>query len=89
MTVLELMKKHKAAHKDSHFFDDDTLKFFGERISEMKIEKDTVTIIDYCGKEHQCYVLSSYQRKYPTGARRVQFYFDVDTFDTVDYPANV
>lgn len=88
MTLLDLIRKHKEAHKGSHFFDDDTLKFLGEKISDMKVEKDTVKIIDYCGVEHTCYVLSSYQRKYPTGARRVKFYFDVETFDTVDYPAN-
>lgn len=83
MTYYTLKKNHETTHPEGHFFDADTLKFFGERESDMRVLKNTEIVIDYNGKEHECYVLSSYQRKYPTGARRVYHYFDTTTFDCV------
>lgn len=83
ITAYGLMNRHKIAFPDSHFFDHDTLKFFGERLSEMRVLKNTVKVIDYCGVEHSCYVLSSLQRKHPCGPTRAYHYFDVETFELV------
>lgn len=73
-------------HPDGHFFDHDTLKFFGERISEMRLLKGFVTITDISGEKHVCYMISSRQRKCPGGPRRVYHYFDKDTLDHVILP---
>lgn len=83
MTVYSLMSEYKANHPDGHFFDHDTLKFFGERISEMRVLKGTTCVKDYLGEEHECYCLSSLQRKNPLGPRRKYSYFEVGTFDIV------
>ena len=69
-------------HPQSYFFRRNTLKFFGERISDMRILQKTATIADYDGA-HECYVLSSLQRKYPGGPRRKYHYFDVDTLEHI------
>jgi len=69
-------------HPGSYFFRRNTLIFFGERISDMRILKETATITDYDGA-HECYVLSSLQRKYPGGPRRKYHYFDVDTLEHI------
>lgn len=47
----------------------------------MRVLKDTEEIVAYDGKKHTCYVLSTLQRKYPGGARRVYHYFEVGTFE--------
>lgn len=76
MTVFRLMTEHKNRQPESHFFDRDALKFFGERISDMRVlEKTSI----YDG--HECYVLSSLQRNAPGGAKRQYFYFDINTFE--------
>ena len=68
---------------DSHFFDPDTLKWFGERWSDMRVLKKTRIIMDALGEEHECWVLSTLQRKHPCGARRAYYYFDKNTFERV------
>ena len=82
-SVYGLMSAHKRAHPDSHFFDSETLKFFGETVSSMRLLKGTVNVADIMGEEHNCYVLSSLQKKCPAGLRRAHHYFDVDTLEHV------
>ena len=82
MTPYKLEMLHKNNHPTSHFFDDDTLKFFGERKSEMRVLQKTEIVKGYSGT-HECYVLSSKQHKHPSGPRRVYHYFDVKTFEVV------
>ncbi len=81
MNVYTLMDKHKTACPDSHFFDTDTLKFFGERMSEMRVLKKTIRARDIFGAVHECYVLSSLQRN--MGCTRHYSYFDTKTFKEV------
>lgn len=80
MTVERLMRLHNANYPDSHFFDRDTLRFFGERISEMRVLKGTYKVSDGAGNEYEAYCLSSLQRKHPCGPRRHYSYFEVSTF---------
>lgn len=81
--VYSLKNAHEAAHPTSHFFDHDTLKFFGEHLSSMRLLKRRSTITDCMGEKHECYCLSSPQ-KTPFGNRRTRwFYFDVDTLEEV------
>ena len=83
MTVYGLITRYQNANPYGHFFDHDTLKFFGERISEMRILKATEKVKDISGEEHECYVLSSLQRKHPIRPTRSYHYFDVNTFKEV------
>lgn len=78
------IRMYYARHPNGHFFDRDTLKFFGERRSEMRLLKNTVKIRDICGETHECYVISSVQRPgAPLRRRRAYHYFDVDTLTDV------
>lgn len=83
-TVGDLIYAYKQTHPDGHFFDPETLKFFGERRSEMRLLKKTTKITSAGGYEHECYVLSSVQRPGPPlKKRRTYHYFDVKTFDDI------
>ena len=82
MTVYELMDKTRKT--EPHYFDHDTLKWFGERISEMRILNGTTSITDVCGTVYpKCITLSKLSRKHPGGARRTYAYFDTETWEQV------
>lgn len=83
MTIHELIKTYYEKNPDGHYFDKDTLRFFGERISDMYVLKDTVKIKDISGEKHEAYVISRLQRKHPGGPRRTYAYFDVDTLNDI------
>lgn len=85
-TVYGLKDAYEERHPNGHFFDSETLKFFGERLSEMRLLKTKKKIKDVSGDEHLCYVLSSVQRVNLCGSmsrRRVYHYFDTSTLDQV------
>ena len=75
--------EYEKSHPTSHFFDRETLKFFGERLSEMRLLKDNWTVTDVSGEKHVCYVVSSLQRKAPGGRKRGYHCFDVNTLNEV------
>lgn len=83
MNVEGLKHRHLERHPKSHFFDEETLEFFGEDIEEMIVLPGIVEMQDCMHEDHSCYVLSSLQRKHPMGARRVYHYFDTRTFEHV------
>ena len=82
-SVYGLKEAYEAKYPNRHFFDKETLKFFGERMSEMRISKGTKVITDIDGNKIECYELSSLQRNHPLGARRVYHYFDVNTLRAI------
>lgn len=77
------IKQFREKHPGNCFFDQDTLRFFGERISEMRILEKTKQVRGYSGEEHTCYVLSTLQRNNPDGPTRHYTYFDIDTLDVI------
>ena len=79
----DLRRAYYSTHPNGHFFDSDTLKFFGERFSEMRLLKGTVKIMALGGEEHECYVVSSRQRIPMVGTKRVHHYFDATTLDDI------
>lgn len=83
MEIYGLINKYYQHHPTGHYFDDTTLRFFGERKSEMRVLKGTIKVTDICGDEHECYMVSSVQHKAPGGAKRHYAYFDTTTFDHV------
>jgi len=66
-----------------HYFDRETLKFFGERLSDMRVNKTIEVKEDYRGEKHDCYVISRLQRKHPNGPKRTLAYFDVETLEDI------
>ena len=86
MSIYEFIEKYREAQPNGHFFDPKTLRFFGERLSEMRVLKGTALIECEDGKTRECYCVSSLQRKHPRGPRRTYAFFDVKTLDQV-FPA--
>ena len=81
--VNELRDAYQQKNPQGHFFDKDTLKFFEESMSSMRLLKGTREITTLSGEKHTCYVLSTFQRVPLIGRRRAHFYFDVDTLENV------
>ncbi len=79
--INEFIKAYYEKNPDGHYFDPETLKFFGECLSEMRLLKKTVKIKDISGKEYEAYVISRLQRNHPGGPRRTYAYFDADTLE--------
>lgn len=78
------IEDHQRLNPKSHYFDADTLKFFGEIRSKMKILKTLTDITDYSGDTHKCYILSSLQKR-PNGKTiRHYAYFDIDTLKEIN-----
>lgn len=77
------IEDYNRLNTNSHFFDAETLKFFGEKRSSMKILKQTEKIKDISGQIHECYVLSSLQKTFTGKKRRHYSFFDVDTLKEV------
>jgi len=82
MTAYELCDKYRHAVPDGHFFDEDTLRFFGETMNRMKVSGPEV-VEDWHGEKHNCWVLHSWQKNHPLGPRWVIHYFDTSTHDVV------
>jgi hypothetical protein len=81
--VYDLKAAYQEKHPEGHFFDIQTLKFFGERLSEMTLLDKQATIVDYLGEKHKCHVLSTKQNGFPGGPKRRYHYFDVDTIEHI------
>jgi hypothetical protein len=77
------IEDHNRLNRGSHFFDSETLKFFGEKRSTMKILQKTEKIKDISGKIHECYVLSSLQKTFTGNKKRHYTFFDIDTLKEV------
>ena len=66
MTLYKLINKYREHYPHEHYFDRETLKFFGERMSEMRVLKGIVNVADVFGNEHETYehiVSTSYQQR--------------------------
>jgi hypothetical protein len=87
MTVSKLIYDYETAHakrgENHYFFSPESLRWFGERRSDMRVFKETTKIEGILGDTHVCYVLSTYQRKAPGGPQRKYHYFDVETFERI------
>lgn len=72
-----LIRKHEEHNPDSPFFHYDTLKFWGERKSEMRVLKNTRK-----RGIHECYVLSTLQRT-GLGNKRAWHFIDINTYKII------
>ena len=84
MTVPKLITKYYEHNPDGHFFDGETLSFFGELADEMRLADRTEVIEDYLGNQHECYVLVTYQHNTPSFCPDFSYhYFDVKSFEHI------
>lgn len=83
MNINEFIEKYYRHNPNGHYFDHGALKFFGERLSKMRVLKHTVEVVDVWGEKHTCYCVSKWSSNYPGGARRTYVYFDATTFKDV------
>lgn len=86
MEFWQLKQNIETIGNEKHFFDNDTLKFFGERLSDMRVLQKLATITDVCGESHECYIVSAKRRKNWNGTCKpytCYHYFDSTTFNRV------
>lgn len=83
MTVYHLKRRHEEKHPKSHYFSRETLKFFGERLSSMRVLKNTAEIKDSSGETHTCFILSKLSKNFSGKTFRNYDYFDVETLDHI------
>lgn len=81
ITLNQLIEEYK--RRNNHYFDKDTLKHWGERLSDMYILKDTVKKRDYQGNIHECIVLSKISKDFFGKPFRNYDYFDVNTLNRI------
>lgn len=81
MTAHELIKEYKKNRPHGHYFDDETLRFFGDDLKTATVElvniKTTYGTID-------AYKYTANQRNAPTQPYYHTAYFDADTFAEVE-----
>lgn len=79
--IYHFISDHRRKNPASHYFDHGTLKFFGERLSEMRILRRMVRVRNCCGELRDAYCLSTIQRPPFSGGRpsRHYAYFDAET----------
>lgn len=83
MELYQLIRNYQRYHPNGHYFDRDTLKWFGERLSEMRVLKTLARITDIMGETHDCYVVSSIQRPPYGRPQRKYAYFDVNNYNHI------
>ena len=86
MTFYELKNKIETAGGETYFFSHDTLKFFGETLSRMRLLKNKVSITDYRGDKHSCYVIAATRTKNAFGHCKPYthyHYFDDETYQRI------
>ena len=69
-SIYYFIKDFERLNPGSEFFCKENLKFFGERLSEMKILKELI--------DDTWLVLSTYQRNNPSGPCRHYYYFNIN-----------
>ena len=83
--IKELIKEYNRLRPNSHYFDEDTLDFFGESVDKMEF-LGTDKVFDSFGEETEVYVIKRFQKNHPMGPRYTRTYFRVDTLENI--PAN-
>ena len=84
MTPTELKKKHQQNFPESNFFSRETMRFWGNKMSAMQVEKDLKTLTTVSNVKHDCYVLLARGKNAFTDESETHmYYFDSETFRIV------
>ncbi|MDU1176314.1 MAG: hypothetical protein E6987_01775 [Peptoniphilus harei] len=81
ITLNQLIEEYK--RRNNHYFDKETLKHWGERLSDMRILENTVVKTDFQGNIHECIVLSKISKDFYGKKYRNYDYFDIDTLNRI------
>ena len=81
MTPTELIRNYKEHNPRGHFFDRATLRFFGERVKDMRVFE--VKLADEHGNLRPVYKLRTLQLNAPFKPAISYHYFDRATFEEV------
>lgn len=81
ITLNQLIEEYK--RRNNHYFDKETLKHWGERLSDMRILENTVVKTDFQGNIHECIVLSKISKDFYGKKCRNYDYFDIDTLNRI------
>jgi len=84
MTMAEFVKRYEIMNPKSHYFSERTLKWFGEKLEDMRVLDDTVKLITKAGEVCECYVLERLQNGHPDGPIRTHAYFSVKTMQDIE-----
>lgn len=76
-SVQELVNAYKKK-TGRHFFDEQSLRFAGMSISEMRLSKRIHKVLDFEKKAHNCYCI-----KLDRESENIRFYFDKETLELV------
>lgn len=79
MTPSQLKARYQQADPDGHYFDRETMRFFGDRMSNYGVRAATVT--DYTGQTREVWEL--YRKHAVKHGLRASHYFDRETMDEV------
>ena len=71
-SIDRLAREYYNKNPDGHYFDRDTLKFFGEAISRMYLYKNLENITDISGEKHICYCIRKEGKDF-LGKKRVSY----------------
>lgn len=81
ITLNQLMEEYEK--RNNCYFKKETLKFWGERLSDMRILENTVVKTDFQGNIHECIVLSKISKDFYGKKYRNYDYFDIDTLNRI------
>ena len=81
ITLRKLMEEYEK--RNNCYFKKETLKFWGERLSDMRILENTVVKTDFQGNIHECIVLSKISKDFYGKKYRNYDYFDIDTLNRI------
>ena len=82
--IHSFIRDYDVKQPNGHYFDPDILKFFGEKLSDLRIHKTAEVREDDQGTKHVCYVVSRVHRAHPNGPRRSLGYFDRETLEEIE-----
>lgn len=78
----QFVDAYKKACPESHYFDQATLDFWGEKIADMYLARQLYEVVDtWDDKKHVCFKLTRKQNDPFLGHHIVSTYFDVATFE--------
>lgn len=85
MKTKDFIRLYESKRPDDHYFEKETLEFFGETIKDMEVLPETKEMKDARGETHTCYVLKRHQFNFLSEKHLMAYtYFDVDTLEPIE-----
>jgi len=88
LTISEFVNMHRRMHPNSHYFSENTLDWFGEKLEDMHILDKKIMLKTESGEIRECFALQRLQRSHPDGPQRTVTYFDKATMSEINPESN-